>query len=136
MRAVKSKKSVYWPAALLSAGVLAAGCGGGGNNASQGIAPTTTAPAAATTVATSATSAPPATSTASTGAQHGLDDGGAHHRSVDPRSVDLSADNRSGAGKHGGRVATRWRAGPVRLRPGFVHSHIGGPVLAARRRAL
>jgi photosystem II stability/assembly factor-like uncharacterized protein len=71
MRAVKSKKSVYWPAALLSAGVLAAGCGGGGNNASQGTAPTTTAPAAATTVTTSATSAPPATSGANTGTSSG-----------------------------------------------------------------
>jgi photosystem II stability/assembly factor-like uncharacterized protein len=57
---VKSKKFVYWPAALLSAGLLAAGCGttNGGNSA----APTTTAPPVSTTVGPTTTSAPPTTS--------------------------------------------------------------------------
>jgi photosystem II stability/assembly factor-like uncharacterized protein len=59
-RAVKSKKFVYWPAVLLSAGFLVAGCGGGNS-----AAPTTTAPAVSSTVAPSTTS-PPATAASST----------------------------------------------------------------------
>jgi photosystem II stability/assembly factor-like uncharacterized protein len=110
MRAVKSKKFVCWPAALLSAGVLAAGCGGGGNNASQGTATTTTAPVTATTVAptttiSAATSIPPTTTiprtTPTTGATSAPSSSGPSSSSP---TTEVSAGNTAGSQAAGGPV--------------------------------
>lgn len=61
---MNSKKFVYWPAALVSVGVLAAGCGGGGNNASSSNA-TSTAPGITSTVAPTTAGSSSGTVTAS-----------------------------------------------------------------------
>jgi hypothetical protein len=54
---VNTKKFVYWPAALISAGALVAGCGGGGSNAASGNASTTTtAPVVSSTASPTSTS--------------------------------------------------------------------------------